>query len=157
MKNLRFAWPAAIVALVLLGQAALAAPVKPPENPAKITISVAPEAVAPGGQAEVTVTIDPISGVKINRYPQIKLQVPDQDGLVDEAEVRVGSATPLPLDDKGTNFWKHVDPVQLTLQVDADAASGEHELDAKLTYYYCLSGNFCAPKRLAVTIPIDVE
>ena len=74
-------WWAPMVLLAALGQVAIAAPLKPPEKPAKITVSVAPESVAPGAQAVVTLTIDPISGVKINRYPQIKLTVPDQQGL----------------------------------------------------------------------------
>ncbi len=150
-------WWAPTVLLATLGQVAIAAPLKPPEKPAKITVSVAPESVAPGGQAVVTLTIDPISGVKINRYPQIKLTVPDQQGLVGEIEAAIGSKTPLPLDDQGSNFWKTVDPVKLTLTVDAAATTGEHEIEAKLIYYYCVSGNFCAPKRVPLTIPLDVE
>ncbi len=157
MNDLRFRYLAPIVLLAALGPVTIAGPPKPPENPAKITVSVAPESVAPGGQAEVTLTIEPISGIKINRYPQIKLQVPDQQGVVGEAEVAIGSKTPLPLDDQGSNFWKKVDPVNLTLTVDADATSGEHEVEAKLTYYYCLSDNFCAPKRVPLTIALDVE
>lgn len=145
-----------VVLAGIVGSSTLAAPIKPPENPARITVSVAPERVSPGGSAEITLTLEPISGVKINRYPQIKLQVPGQEGLVAEAEVRIGSKTPLPLED-GANFWKKVDPVGLTLRIDDAAASGEHEIEAKLTYYYCLSGNFCAPKRVPLTISLDVE
>ncbi len=157
MNEPRLGWLAPIVLLVALGQVAIAAPLKPPENPAKITLSVAPESVAPGGHAEITLTIDPISGVKINRYPQIKLKVPDQQGLVGEAEIAIGSKTRLPLDDQGSNFWKKVAPLHLTLTIDAAATSGEHEIEAKLTYYYCVSDNFCAPKRVPLTIPLDVE
>lgn len=157
MNEPRIVRLALILLAAALAQIAVAAPVTPPANPAHITISVEPERVAPGGEAQVTLTIDPISGVKINRYPQIKLQVADQAGLVGAAETRLGSETPLPLDEQGTNFWKKVDPVKLTLTVDSSAASGEHEIDAKLTYYYCLSGNFCAPKRVQVKIPIDVQ
>ncbi len=155
MNELRLGFLAPIILLAASGQVTIAAPLKPPENPARITVSVAPESVAPGGQAEVTLTIDPISGIKINRYPRIKLQVPDQHGLVGEAETASGSKTPLPLD--GSNFWNKVDPLSLTLTVDAAAASGEHEVEAKLTYYYCVSGSFCAPKRVPLTIPLDVE
>ena len=157
MNEPRLGWLPPIVLLAALGQVAIAASVKPPANPAKISVSIAPESVAPGGQAEVTLTIDPISGVKINRYPQIKLKVPDQQGLVGEAEIAIGSKTRLPLDDQGSNFWKKVDPLHLTLTIDAAATSGEHEIEAKLTYYYCVSGNFCAPKRVPLTIPLDVE
>ncbi len=157
MNELRLGCLASIVLLAALGQGTIAAPLKPPKNPAKITVSVAPESVAPGGQALVTLTIDPISGIKINRYPQIKLKVPGEQGLVGEAEIAIGSKTPLPLDDQGSNFWKNVDPLHLTLTIDAAATSGEHEVEAKLTYYYCVSGDFCAPKRVPLTIPIDVE
>ncbi len=157
MNEPRSGWLAPIVLLVALGQVAIAAPVRLPEHPATISVSVAPESVAPGGQAEVTLTIDPISGVKINRYPQIKLKVPNHQGLVGETETAIGSKTPLPLDDQGSNFWKKVDPLHLTLTVDSAATSGEHEIEAKLTYYYCVSGNFCAPKRVPITIPLSVE
>ena len=143
--------------LTALGQVTSAAPLKPPQNPAKITVSVSPKSVAPGAQAEITLTIDPISGIKINRYPQIKLKVPGQQGLVGEAETAIGSKTPLPLDDQGSNFWKKVEPLNLTLTVDAAATSGKHEVEAKLTYYYCMSGDFCAPKRLPLSIVLDVE
>jgi len=157
MNEPRLAWLMPIVLLVPLGPLAIAAPVKPPANPAKITISVAPESVAPGGRAEITLTLDPISGVKINRYPQIKLKVPNQEGLVSEVESAIGSKSPLPLDEPGSNFWTKVDPLNLTLTVDAAAKSGEHEIEAKLIYYYCVSGEFCAPKRVPITIPLDVE
>ena len=97
MNEPRIAWLASLLLAAVLGQVAVAAPLKPPANPAKITISVTPQSVAPGGQAEITLTIDPISGVKINRYPQIKLKVPDQEGLVGEAETAIGSKMlPLP-------------------------------------------------------------
>ena len=45
--------------------AALAGPVRPPKNPAVITIDVSPEPAVAGGTAEVTVTIAPKEGIKI--------------------------------------------------------------------------------------------
>jgi hypothetical protein len=133
------------------------AQVKPPEKPAEITVEVAPAVVAPGGQAEVTLRLDPIDGIKIARYPQIKLKVPAEDGFVDEALATIGSKTPPPPDKLATNYWKTVDPVVLTLTLDDAASIGSHEVDAKLTYYYCVSGNFCAPKRVPIKIPIAVR
>lgn len=137
--------------------AMLAAPRKPPKNPAKITIDVAPKAVSPGGAAEVKLTLAPIDGVKIARYPRIKLDVPAREGLVDRAGASIGSEKPPPPDQLATNYWKEVDPVLLTLTVDPAAASGDHEVDAKLTYYFCVSGDFCAPARVPVKIPLAVE
>ena len=130
---------------------------KVPENPADISISVVPEKVAPGGRAEVTLQLAPIGSVKINRYPQIKLKVPDQEGLVGKAEAAIGSSTPLPIDETGTNYWKTVDPLHLTLEVDPNATSGTHEVEAKLLYFFCVSAEFCAPARIPLTIPIEVR
>ena len=148
----------ALLALALsLGLAVSAAPVKPPKNPAKITIEVAPEVLSPGGEAEVTLRIDPIEGVKIARYPQIKLVVKAQDGFVGEARATVGSAKPPPPDKLDTNYWGEVDPVVMTLTLDDDATPGTHEIDGKLTYYFCVSGNYCAPARVPVKIPLGVQ
>jgi hypothetical protein len=152
----RTLWPA-IAVLACAASAVSAAPMKPPENPAKITLEVAPEVVAPGGDARVTVQLAPIDGIKIARYPQIKLKVPAQEGLTGEALATIGSAKPPPPDKLATNYWKDVDPVVLTLQLDDSLAAGDHEVEAKLTYYYCVSGNFCAPKRVPLKIPLDVR
>jgi hypothetical protein len=152
--------PSRLLSLILaagLCASALAAPVKPPKNPAKIAIAVAPEAVAAGGQAEVTLSIAPIEGVKVNRYPQIKLKVAAVEGLVAEAEVKIGDTKPPPAGKK-SNYWEKVDPVKLTLAVDEAATSGDHEIDAKLTYFFCLpASGFCAPARVPVKIPVSVE
>jgi hypothetical protein len=134
-----------------------AAPPRVPKNPAVITIDVTPEAVPAGGSAEVTVTIAPKAGIKIARYPQIKLEVPAQDGLVGEAATRIGSTAPPPPDKMKTNYWTKVDPVTLTLTLDRAAVPGAHEIDGKLTYYFCVSGDFCAPARVPVKIPLAVE
>jgi len=145
---------AVAAALALTG---VAATVKPPETPAKITVDVTPHAVAPGGEAEVTLKLAPIDGVKINRYPKIKLRVPTQEGLVAETEASIGSSTPPP-PDKKTNYWDRVDPLVVKLTLDDAAASGNHEIAAKLTYYFCVpASGFCAPKRVPIKIPIVIQ
>jgi hypothetical protein len=134
-----------------------AAAVKPPENPAKISVDVKPTTVTPGGEAEVTLQLDPIDGVKINRYPKIKLRVPSQEGLVAETQASIGSSTPPP-PEKKVNYWDHVDPVVLTLSLDEAATTGSHEIQAKLTYYFCVpASGFCAPKRVPIKIPIVIQ
>lgn len=152
------ATPLLLLALTLLSALAVqATTVKPPKVPAKITIEVDPESVAPGGEASVKLTLDPITGVKINRYPKIKLQVPESEGLVGAAQVAIGNEKPPPAGQKN-NYWETVEPVTLTLAVDESASSGEHEIEAKLTYFFCMpASGFCAPKRVPVTIPISVE
>jgi len=148
---------AGVVGMVAFGVTVSAGNVKPPKNPAEIRISVSPDTVAPGKPAQVTLTIAPKDGIKIARYPQIKLQVPESEGLVGEAEIRIGSAEPPPPEKLETNYWKTVDPVELTLTLDPAATAGKHEIDAKLTYFFCVAGDFCAPARVPVKIPVAVE
>jgi len=158
MLHHRIGFSVCVAALVLTSATGVtAAPVSPPEVPAEISIEVAPEAVSPGDEAQVTLRLVPIEGIKIARYPQIKLKVAAQEGIVDEASVAIGSKAPPPPDKLDTNYWKDVDPVVLTLSVDEAATSGSHEVEAKLTYYYCVAGNFCAPKRVPLKIPLAVQ
>jgi hypothetical protein len=46
--------------VIAVATPSMAAPPKPPKEPAKIKVSVSPEAVSRGGQAEVTVVLRPI-------------------------------------------------------------------------------------------------
>ena len=129
-----------------------------PADPAKVTVSVSPESVAPGGEAQVTVKLKAASGVKINRYPKIKISVPAKEGLVAEAEAEVGNDSPPPLDNPDSNYFGVVDPVTLKLDLDDSIKSGAHEIEGKLTYYYCVTkSGFCAPKRTSVKIAINVQ
>jgi len=144
--------------VVAVATPSLTAPPKPPKEPARIKVSVSPEAVSRGGQTEVTVVLRPVQGVKINRYPKIKLEVPGQSGLVEEAEVSVGNASPPPPDAKESNYFDTVDPVQLELQVDGSAPVGQHAIAGKLTYYYCVTASgFCAPARVPIEIPMEIR
>jgi hypothetical protein len=142
------------------GAYALAAPPSsgPPKEPAKIEITVSPDAVSPGDSAEVTLRLTPKSGIEINRYPKIKLTVPEQDGLGGEAEVSIGDDAPPPPDHKGGNYFETVDPVKLEIDLAAGAKRGEHEFDGRLVYFYCVKkSGFCAPARVNVKIPVTVQ
>lgn len=144
---------------LIFSAAALAAPnATQPANPARIAVSVSPEALVPGGQAEVTVKLTPSSGIKINRYPKIKLSVPAQEGLVAEAEASVGNDAPPPVGDTDGNYFDVVEPVTLMLDLDDSISSGSHEIQARLTYFYCVTkSGFCAPKKTPVKIAVSVR
>jgi hypothetical protein len=137
--------------------ACLAAP-KPLATPAKIDVDVAPAQVTAGGSAQVTVRLEPIAGVQINRYPQITLKIPARDGLVGEGEVAVGSAAPPSPSKLDSNYFDTVDPLTLELRVDESAPRGKHSVAGELTYFYCVKASgFCAPKKTSVEIPLEIR
>ena len=117
-----------------------------------------PVVVAPGGETTVSLQLSPIDGVKINRYPRIRLKVPQEDGLVAAAEGSVGNDKAPPPGQMDKNYFKKVDPVEVTLSIDEDASKGTHEISAKLTYFYCVTASgFCAPKTVPLEITLRVE
>jgi len=96
--------------------------------------------------------------VKINRYPKIKLQVPAQEGLVRQSEAAVGNDRPPPPDKSQSNYFDEIEPLRLSLGIEESAAKGDHEIEGKLVYYFCVpASGFCAPKRVAVKIPVAVR
>ncbi len=146
------------VALALSSAFVMAQASRGPKEPAKLEISVSPASVAPGGQATVRVQITPKDGVKINRYPKIKLQIPGEEGLVAEANAEIGNARPPAPDKMDDNYYKVVDPVELTISLDQAATAGEHSLPGNLTYFYCVTASgFCAPARVPIQIPVAVR
>jgi hypothetical protein len=145
------------VAFLAVSSLAAAGEIKPPAEPAKMALSLSPEAVAPGGTAKVTLRLSPIAGVRINRYPQVRLQVAAREGIVGAAEAAVGSERPLPPEAGGSKYFETVDPVVLDLAIDPRAPKGRHEIPGKLVYYYCVGESFCAPARVAVEIPVTVR
>jgi len=95
----------------------------------------------------------------LNKYPKIKLQVPAVDGLVAAAEQSLGNPAPPPADQLDKNYFHgNVDPLKVTLHLDAQAAKGRHDLHAKLSYFYCVTASgYCAPAKTEVTIPLTVR
>ena len=145
-------------AIVLSGTFVAAQPAKGPKEPVILEITVSPSSIAPGDEATVTVQITPKEGVKINRYPKIKLQIPGAEGLVAEAKAEIGSAKPPPPDQMDKNYYKVVDPIEVTISLDQAATAGSHNLEGKLTYFYCVTASgFCAPARVPIQIPIAVR
>jgi len=129
------------------------------EPPVKIAIAVAPQAVAAGSELAVTVRLVPRPGIKLNKYPKIKLQVPAVSGLVAAAENSLGNAAPPPANQLDANYFHgDVDPLTVTLRMDAQAAKGRHDVRAKLSYFYCVAASgYCAPAKTDVTIPVTVR
>jgi hypothetical protein len=162
MKYLTLRFPlrallAAGLAAALIGGVA-AGPVKPPKEPARLAVTVTPQALAPGESARVTVQVEPIAGVKINRYPKMKLSVEAAHGLHGAAEVAVGNDRPPPPDEMSTNYYESVEPLVLTLELDPAAKPGRHEIAGQIQYFYCVTASgFCAPKRASVMIPVEVR
>jgi hypothetical protein len=147
-----------LAVLIIATTTASAERVKPPANPAKIKLSVEPGSVAPGGSARVTLELEPMDGVKINQYPKIQLKVTAQEGLVGAAEASMGSDVPPTEENLEANSFKEINPLHLKIELDQAAPKGEHELDAKVTYAYCMSASgFCARKRVPVKIAISVQ
>jgi hypothetical protein len=146
--------------LVIAGGVALAAVQAPgiPAEPARIDISVSPESLSAGGEAEVTLRLTPKSGIRINRYPKIKLSVTGVDGLCGMAEAALGNDTPPPAGQMESNYFDIVDPLQLRLPIDGKARAGGHVVEGQLVYFYCVKkSGFCAPARLSVKIPLQIR
>jgi len=124
-----------------------------------IAVTVTPAAVGAGTDAAVTVKLDPKPGIKMNKFPKIKLQIPAVVGLVDAAEQSLGTTAPPPADRLDENYFHGgVDPLNLTLHLDGGAAKGRHDIHAKLSYFYCVAASgYCAPAKTDVTIPVTVR
>ena len=107
----------------------------------------------------MTVTLRPNAGIKLNKYPKIKLQVPGAPGLVAAAEGAIGNAAPPPADHLDANYYKGgVDPLVVTLHLDKAATPGPHDVPAKLSYFYCVAASgYCAPAKVDVALPLTVR
>lgn len=154
----RRSFPAiSLLALLVPAICAADAPAEEKE-PAKVEISVSPAAVAPGGTAAVTLRIVPAAGIKVNRYPKIKLVVAAQENVVDASEASVGNSSGPPPGKPEANYFHDVDPVRLDLHVAKAAKPGSHRVAGKLSYFYCVAASgYCAPARVAVEIPVTVR
>lgn len=129
------------------------------EPPVKLEISVDPAAVAPGSTAAATIKLVPRPGIKLNKYPKIKLQIPAAPGLVDATEGSIGNPGPPPADDLDANYYHgDVDPLIVRFHVDPAASHGKHPVAAKVSYFYCVAASgYCAPAKVDVVLPVTVR
>jgi hypothetical protein len=149
----------AILSTLLSAGAALAGPPPGSDEPIKVSVAVSPQSVGAGSEALVTVKLDPKPGIKLNKYPKIKLQIAAAPGLVGAAEQSLGNAAPPPPDQLDANYFHGViDPLKLTVHLDEQAVKGPHEIRAKLSYFYCVAASgYCAPAKAELTIPLTVR
>jgi hypothetical protein len=129
------------------------------ESPVKVAVTVSPASLGAGSETRVTVRLEPKPGIKMNKYPKIKVQIPAVPGLVDAAEQSLGNAAAPPPDQLDANYFHGgVDPLTLTLHVDPQAAKGPHDIHGKLSYFYCVAASgFCAPAKAELTIPVTIR
>ena len=145
--------------LAISACAAASTPPKPPENPVEIAVAVEPTAAAPGERVSVSVSLTPVKGIKLNKYPKITLAVPESAGLSAGASTEVGNDAPPPPDQPlDGNYFKAAAPLSVDLELDPAIAPGSHSFDGKLRYFYCVvESGFCAPKNVTLQIPVKVE
>jgi len=131
----------------------------PSDTPVKISVAVSPQTIGAGAETVVTVKLDPKSGIKLNKYPKIKLLIPAVPGLVGAAEQSMGNPGPPPADQLDSNYFHgSIDPLTITLHLDAQAAKGQHDILAKLSYFYCVAASgYCAPAKTELKIPVTVR
>ncbi len=128
------------------------------DNPIDLDIRVDPGTATAGQNVQVTLHLTPRSGFKINKYPRISLKVAEIDGLVAASSGSVGSKTPPPPEEMDNNYFKTVDPLVLTLELEPGLKAGRYEIPGKLKYFYCVkTSGYCAPMRVEVSIPVIVE
>lgn len=146
----------AVLSLVAaLSSASFAGPVVPPKEPAKVRVAVTSAA---GGHGEFTLRLEPIPGVKINRYPKIKISVPEQPGLLAAAELSHGDERAPAPEKLATNYYETVPALSVRLEIAEDTATGRHELEGSVKYFYCMpASGFCAPHRETFKIPVSID
>ncbi len=107
-------------------------------TPADVKVSVsAPIPAAPGGHSEVIVTFTIPEGIKINRFPPIKLTLTAAEPVsLDKAEWRQGSDQPI---EKVEDFpFKTVEPMSAGFGVAPGAAPGKYPVSGKIRFITCI-------------------
>ncbi len=127
-------------------------------DPVRLRVSVSPETVAPGGELVAMFELTPSAGIKLTRYPKIRIEVPAQEGLASPASKALGSDGPPPPDGLASNYFDKLDPIRLDLKLDSAVGRGRRELTARVSYAYCVTASgYCAPVKTEVRIPVTVR
>lgn len=145
-------------ALGALVAAGAVAATKSGSDPVRLRVSVSPESVAPGGELVATFELTPSAGIKLTRYPKIRIEIPAQEGLAAPASKALGSDGPPPPDGLASNYFDKLDPIRLGLKLDPAAGGGRREFTARVSYAYCVTASgYCAPVKTEVRIPVTVR
>jgi hypothetical protein len=121
---------------------------------------VSPATPGTNGSPKVELRFEPIEGVKINRYPKIKVHIPLQDGVPHASDAFIGDDYP-PAGDQplaATNYFKEEPTVSLPLPLSPDVAAGTHEFIGKTSFSYCVpASNFCKLYKGVFKIPYTTQ
>jgi len=105
-----------------------------------------------GTPGVVQVDMDVRDGFKINRIPQMQLNLEAVDGLT-LAETRLLS----PSEDPKTTDTYYVDVPGFTVDVEA-ARAGSYEIPGELVYFFCNTADgYCSRQIVDVSIPVRVR
>jgi len=129
---------------------------KPPEVDMKIAIAVPETAVAAGSEGIAVVTMTPPAGIKINKYPPVRLTVEENPPIsFKETTVKLGlDAMP---DDPEQNRFESLEPIRLAFKVDRHSEDAKIPIKGKLRFTYCVArSGFCAPASRDIQFAVPV-
>ena len=146
------------VLLVAFAAAPLALGIpKPPDLDLKINIAVPQQAVATGAEAEAVVSITPPAGVKLNKYPPIRVTVEGNPPIeFEQTTVKVG-LDEMP-ENAELNHFDTIEPIHLKFKVGKHNGDGKIPIRGKVKLTYCVAkSGYCAPvtKDLSFAVPIQ--
>lgn len=148
-----------VFCLVACFFAGIALAAGPPKEPAAIHVDGPTEPLPAGERAKFFVQLEPKPGIKINRYPRLKLEVKPELGLHEGGKSEVGRERPPKADEVGDNYFarEEIPAIEIEIPTEAGAAAGTYELEARLVYFYCVTDSgFCAPKRMTLPLFVDI-
>ncbi len=130
-----------------------------PKERVKLHVQAEPEVAAPGEEIAVSIRLKPLAGIKLNRYPKIRVQTEPVPGVAAASETTLGNAAPPPPEAMETNYFgPEPEPLRLQLRLEANARPGRYEIPARVRYFYCVTASgFCAPAEESFSIPVTVR
>jgi hypothetical protein len=148
-----------LLALVLslgpaLGPALGAAP-KRPKVKLSIDSRVSPEQPAPGGSAQVRLSLNVPEGIVLNRFPGITFTPAESEGLR-FAEEKTHLGLEKMSEDPDEQYFPLPVPFEVAVEVD-EGARGSAVMVGELKYYYCVKkSGYCAPARQQVRVSLPL-
>jgi hypothetical protein len=150
----------AVISVAVGLLAVVTTPASPPAKRSKVDVPVVitppADAVSPGERGEIKFLLSPPAGIKINRYPPVRLKLEPPERIdLDAAEFRQGSDKPI-ADPKDFPF-KTIEPLVVGFSVKPDARPGTTRVAGQIKFVYCVtSSGFCAPVTKDVGFDVTV-